>query len=125
MKYDPAWTIFSKYIRKRDNYTCQRCGAVHDPSSRGLHASHYFGRGGYSTRYDPDNCVALCYGCHKYWDEQNRPEYTDFKTKQLGQERYDELVYRANHIKKRTSNTKKEMLQYAKDMLASLDSRNK
>jgi hypothetical protein len=32
----------------------------------GLHCSHYHGRGKWATRFDPDNCRALCYGCHSY-----------------------------------------------------------
>lgn len=34
----------------------------------GLHCAHFMTRGNWSTRFDPDNVAALCYGCHSYLD---------------------------------------------------------
>ena len=65
MKRIAADTWFSKCVRLRTNYTCEGCGKVYDPSSMGLHCSHYFGRRAYSVRFDPDNAFAHCYGCHQ------------------------------------------------------------
>lgn len=55
---------FSKCIRARANWTCQRCGAVHASNSRGLHCSHHHSRRNWGIRFEPLNCEALCYGCH-------------------------------------------------------------
>lgn len=64
IKITPADSWFSKCIRARAKWRCERCEKQYDQSSTGLHCSHYFGRGNWSTRFDPDNCEALCFGCH-------------------------------------------------------------
>lgn len=101
MKIDQADTYFSRYIRTRDNWTCQRCLKRYEEGSQGLHCSHFFGRRNEATRFDEDNCVALCFGCHKYFDEHNREAYRDFKLNQLGEKRFKALKVRANTIKKK------------------------
>lgn len=42
---------------------CQRC-----LKSSVLHCCHIFGRRHYSTRFDPNNAIVLCYACHKWFD---------------------------------------------------------
>ena len=101
MKLDSADTAFSNYIRTRDNWTCRRCFTQHTPPTRALHCSHYFGRNSENTRFEPDNCIALCYGCHKYFDEHNRPAYTEFKKKELGEIRLMSLEIQHNTYKKK------------------------
>ena len=93
--------MFSKYIRSRDNYTCQRCGKVHPGGGRGLHCSHYWGRGRENTRFDPEDCIALCYGCHRIWGGDERSDYTAFMRRKLGDTGYDLLDIRAHTYKKR------------------------
>ena len=101
-KTDKADELFSLYIRKRDKNTCVRCHRIFAEGERGLSCAHYFGRGKESTRFDPENCDAMCYpGCHLYWQNEARDEYTEFKIKQLGQKRYDLLVLRAHTTKKK------------------------
>lgn len=86
---------FSLYIRARDNWKCQRCGRQYKPyvagednsSLAGLHNAHCFGRGSHSTRWDEDNCMALCYGCHRYIDANPDEKMELFKEK-LGEDRY-------------------------------------
>lgn len=88
---------FSDCIRESVDWRCERCN-TYFPEGRGragLHCSHFYGRGGKSVRFCPDNGDSLCYGCHKYF-ERARDEYTAFKRKKLGDVRYDELVERAN-----------------------------
>ncbi len=100
MKIDPADTMFSLAIRTRDNWTCQRCGKEYINKSKkerqGLHCSHYFGRQAEGTRFEPDNCIALCYKCHNYFDEIDKAAYYEFKIKQLGQDRFDSLRLQSN-----------------------------
>ena len=64
IKRTPADTWFSRCVRARANFTCERCGAVHTPTSQGLHCSHHHRRGQWAVRFDPGNAEALCYGCH-------------------------------------------------------------
>ena len=88
---------FSVFIRQRDG-KCVRCGRKDM-----LTCSHFWGRTHSATRYDPENCDAVCVGCHLFiWEKEKQGEYRDFKLKQLGQERYDALEKRARSIYKRS-----------------------
>ena len=91
---------FSDWIRHRDNWTCQRCKHVHNKfsarSKMGLHCSHFFGRARKNTRFDPQNCDALCAACHRIWGSDNYEAYRDFKIKQLGEKGFQALNLRAN-----------------------------
>jgi 5-methylcytosine-specific restriction endonuclease McrA len=61
--------LWSEVVRKRDNYTCQRCGKKYVPPARGLDAAHIISRAYRGmVRYDLSNGVALCVGCHFYFD---------------------------------------------------------
>jgi hypothetical protein len=97
--------LFRQFIRRRDNYTCQRCGRVYlEDNCRNLCVSHYWGRGRENTRFDPENCIALCHlPCHelKWGHGDGRGEYMSFMLKRLGQKGYDLLELRANTCKKR------------------------
>ncbi len=104
---------FSKMIRERDDWTCQRCGSVHLPNSRGLHCAHCFTRrcGACTskspkphtcTRHDPDNALALDYGCHQFVDSHPDEKERLFREK-LGDEAYDELAARAHGRRERVS----------------------
>jgi predicted restriction endonuclease len=92
MKRSPADNLFSKYIRKRAGYKCQKCGTQHEANSKGLHCAHVFTRGGYVLRFDERNALSLCYPCHTWFDskatrEQKVQLYTDW----YGQTQYDEI----------------------------------
>ena len=92
LKISKLDALFSKYIRTRDKWTCQRCSKKFTPPTQALHCSHYFGRGKKSVRFDPGNADALCYGCHHYWEKEDREGYRVFKINQLGQRGYDLLT---------------------------------
>lgn len=94
IRLDKADIIFSKYIRLRDNFTCQRC-FNYFRDGKGLQASHYFGRGMESTRFDLENVDSLCAGCHQYWGSVDREDYRIFKIRQLGMRRFELLTLRA------------------------------
>lgn len=107
IRIDQADMLFSYYIRSRDNWTCQRCKrrfgvpTTEDKNRSGLHNSHYYGRGKESTRFHPDNCDALCHGCHVIWGSRDREHYRAFKLKQLGQQRFDLLFLQTQKTTKR------------------------
>lgn len=54
----------SEYVRKRDN-KCILCGA-HKDDYKSLQSHHWIVPRARSLKYkfDPRNCVSLCYGCH-------------------------------------------------------------
>lgn len=95
MKLHRADILFSQFIRERDFWTCQRCNKYYEPPTQALHCSHFISRGNYATRFDPENCIALCHGCHRYWDTKNKAEYEQFKKDQLG-DKFDLLIQRKN-----------------------------
>lgn len=102
IKLRPTDRMFSKYTRAKDYYTCQRCRRTYEPNSRGLGCSHYWGRGRENTRFDPENCIALCTGCHRIWGHgDGRDEYKRFMIEKLGQEGFDKLEVRAYTRKSR------------------------
>jgi len=96
-KIYPADRAFSYLIRTRDKWRCQYpgCGKEYPPPTGALHASHFFSRGKWGTRFDPQNAVAACYGHHSYWDHAGKADYEAFKVQQLGQRGFDALTVRA------------------------------
>lgn len=100
MKRDTRDRAFSKEVRTRDGFTCQRCFTVYPENSKGLHCAHMFGRGKQNTRFDPENACALCYGCHRWLD--THPDLKRaFFIERLGAERFAALELRSNQTKKR------------------------
>ena len=100
IKIDPADRAFSNYIRTRHNWTCQRCGKQYTPPTSALHYSHFQGRGKEATRFEPDNCDALCYGCHRYFTAQPGEHY-QWQVKRKGQATVDRLILQSNTYKKK------------------------
>ncbi len=89
---------FSKFIRLRDGLCCVRCGKQYVRGDQGLHCSHFIGRAHMATRFDPDNCDAFCWGCHRFMETHKATTYREWKIKQLGQERFDLLIERSREV---------------------------
>lgn len=110
VKLRPSDKVFSEYIRTRDNWTCQRCGKEYNPlvptDRMALHCSHFQGRGKENTRFEPLNCDALCYGCHRYFTAQPG-EHREWQVKRKGVEVVDALVLQSNQYKKRNDKAEK------------------
>lgn len=118
IKLDKADIAFSEYIRRRDS-KCMRCSRIGSGEKGivGLQNSHYFGRGRESTRFDPENCDALCFGCHRFWGSDNREDYRRFKIKQLGEQGFSLLEIRVNQYERKD---RKFALIQAKELLKTL-----
>jgi hypothetical protein len=94
IKRTPADIAFSKCIRERVNWTCENCGNYFPEGSRGgLDCSHFFGRGNWEIRFDPQNAEALCYGCHSHYGGVQRLDdgvrdvlYEKMQDRNLGRE---------------------------------------
>lgn len=82
--------IFSKIVRARG--VCARCskraGAVV------LHCSHIMSRKYLATRWDEDNALAMCQGCH-FWQHQNPAENALFLLRAVGEAKLEELREKA------------------------------
>jgi len=89
IKIKAADKWFSLCIRERACWKCERCGTYYPEDRRmGIHCSHFHGRGKWATRHDPDNCEALCYGCHSYM-EQHPDIHRSRELKRLGEGLYE------------------------------------
>jgi len=123
LKIFPSDSIWSKYIRTRDNWTCQRCDKKYAPPTSALHCSHFWSRGNWSVRFDFFNCQALCYGCHSYLGG-NPQEHREFILNKLGQKEFDALQKRRNTPLK--SGQKKYLLskEFRKEVQLMLDNLN-
>ena len=95
--------LWSQYIRRRDNFTCLKCGRVYKTKKQNLGVSHYWGRGRENTRFDEENCISLCsLPCHQNWGHgDGREEYTEFMKKRLGESGFENLMLRAHIYKKK------------------------
>ncbi len=100
MKLRPADRVFSQWIKKRDNYTCQRCGKYYGTPAQGLDCAHYVSRRNEAVRFDPDNACALDFGCHSYF-HQNPKEHELFMIGWLGKEAFDLLQIRRRKVVKK------------------------
>lgn len=91
---------FSRLVRKRAYWTCEKCGAFFRPEDRYLlEASHFHGRNKKSVRWDLENVDALCRECHAYFHHQeNKREYEIWKLERLGREKFMALGERARTL---------------------------
>lgn len=112
--------LMTKIVKARDKNICQRCGSVHLPNSKGLHNSHYFTRGRWSTRYDLENCEALCYGCHRYFDS-HKLEYKEWKIARMGEENFYKLERKSNKAGNKKYFRSKDFTKELKTMLIRFD----
>ena len=97
IKRRKADIIWSQYLRKLRNYTCEKCGKYEEG---GMQVSHFWGRKAESVRFDPDNCDVLCFFCHNQF-EMNPANYVSWKEKRMGDKRYKSLMVRAHTTQKR------------------------
>lgn len=66
-KITPADSAFSKCVRERNNWTCERCNKQYEENSMGLHCSHVYTRSHRTIRWCGDNAQALCFSCHQWY----------------------------------------------------------
>ena len=118
--------LFSDFIRKRAmlrGNACEYCGKA-VTSYQELQCSHFVGRRSASTRFDPDNCVGVCFHCHQWFDEHHH-EHNEFYKKLLGSERFEQLIIRGNIILKpnpmRNPENKKKFREEMRRKIKELD----
>lgn len=98
IKRTSADNWFSLYVRARDKFVCQRCYKKYptykeggdNRALQGLDCAHCFGRGNNMTRFEPDNALSCCYGCHSKIDSDPEEKSSLFIRK-VGFVRYLEL----------------------------------
>ena len=109
IKITPADAAFSKCVRERASWRCERCGG--SPAPGGLHCSHFHGRGKWSVRFEPLNATALCMGCHLHLSA-HPIEHSRFQANRLGQAWY--VLLELSQDTTRGRQAKREAKQIAK-----------
>jgi hypothetical protein len=120
IKILPADKYFSLCVRERADNTCERCGKVYS-EGRGLQCCHYESRRNYSTRFEPLNAFALCYGCHQLLDGSPL-QFTKFYVDKLGQWELSLLSELSCDIKrgKENKHNLKEIADYYREVYESM-----
>jgi hypothetical protein len=95
--------VFAFYIKCRDKWMCQICFTGFNPVEGGtylLDCSHFLARKYMSTRYNEQNCDAVCRWCHKKLEHEKTivGEYSQWKQKQLGESKFEELYVLARGV---------------------------
>lgn len=119
IRIDKRDTVFSKLIRLRARFNCEKCGRYF-PQGHGLQCSHFFSRRHQATRYDPDNACAHCFTCHQRLGE-NPMEFSAWIRSYLGDARYEMLQERHRRIVKRTKADSESLYQHLKEQLRTLE----
>lgn len=97
-------------VRKRDNFTCQKCGKY---SEKGLHCSHVIPRTNLALRWNLANLKTLCVGCHLFWWHKNPLEASEWFRNKFP-DRYELIEDLRNEITKYTLDDLLELQQVLK-----------
>lgn len=93
---DKQWSL---EVKQRDDFKCVHCG-----KEEYLNSHHIFTRNNYAVRWDLDNGITLCSGCHtmssKFSAHKTPLEFYDFLLELKGQEFIDKLKQKARKISK-------------------------
>ena len=106
-----ADTWFSKCVRESANWICQRCKSQHEEGTSGLHCAHFMSRGKWSTRFDPSNVAALCYGCHSFLDRNPHEKLKWFEA-YLGKRVADAMIEKSEDTRHGLKKLKKEIASH-------------
>lgn len=110
------WTVFSLYIRNRDNFICFTCGRKGEGS--GIHAGHFVPKsvGGIELYFHEENVRAQCYNCNI-----NLSGNQYVFSQKLGKEKA-ELLYKMKHTSSKWSTQDYlEKIEHYKEKLKDYD----
>jgi len=97
------WTLkradaeYSKHLREKRGYKCEKCMRYEAPPTSYIQVSHYLRRSYKAVRFDDDNCDVLCASCHHFFENERMGNYQEWKIARLGKERHDALWKKANN----------------------------
>ena len=64
-----ALELWKKHVKDRDGWTCRRCGK----GGSYMQAHHVISSTNWNLRFDPENGVCVCAGCHLGFFHSNDP----------------------------------------------------
>ena len=110
-----ADSLWSEWIRKRDK-ECQVCF-----KNNNLNAHHIFGRTNSATRWDEENGICLCAGCHtfsiKMSAHKTPTDFTFFLESKMGRNKLEELSKKAHLVFELTPEYLKERIIYFNNII--------
>ncbi len=122
-------SLYSKAIKIRDDYTCQRCFNKFEPGPNpGLHLAHCFSRARQLIRCFEDNAVALCVHCHIWGKEgfpaldKNLPMKYRWFNKRLGAARFKKLKHMNDNPGRYQKPDKQELRDYYRAKIKEMES---
>ncbi|MEA3342336.1 MAG: HNH endonuclease signature motif containing protein, partial [Chloroflexota bacterium] len=68
--------LLRQLVLKRDNYTCQKCGATTETAQLHVHHIIPYTQNKMQAN-DPDSCITFCKECHKKVHQQDGCKYSD------------------------------------------------
>jgi hypothetical protein len=80
--------LCSKIVRSKG--ACEKCGR-----KTNLQCAHIFTRSYKGTRWDLENLVCLCGGCHLFWAHKDPEAFRDWLIAKMGDAKYTWLKIRA------------------------------
>lgn len=83
-----------KILRIKQKGRCQRCGSA----SNSCNWHHIFSRRYLNTRWDEDNLLLLCFGCHFNFAHSKIEEFRDWVIERKGEVKYMLLKKKALSI---------------------------
>lgn len=85
---------FAILVMTKAHWTCALCARDLSANHEDLHCRHFWSHWNIGTRFDLENCDALCLGC-LYYLAHDRRAFEFWKLGQLGRERYDAMRLRS------------------------------
>ena len=98
--------LWAEAVKIRAGYKCEYCGNL-----KTLNSHHIFSRRHRATRWDIDNGICLCSGCHtlRTFSAHQSPAFIDWEEQYIGEERYNRIKEKAYQVKKWTEVEKEEI----------------
>jgi len=124
LKIKPADTFFSKCIRQKANWTCERCHKHFIKNAQGLHCSHIFSRRHRTIRWCKGNAQALCYTCHQ-WFGGSPAESGYWITRLMGEGHIQILKEKMNSREKISKMQEKSIAKHYREQLKLLENGEK
>ena len=90
--------LWSRLVKVRAGFKCEHCWKTDK-----LNSHHLFTRTNYSTRFDLDNGICLCAGCHtmssKFSAHWTPMIFDEWIISERWQDRYDRLKFKINQVR--------------------------
>jgi 5-methylcytosine-specific restriction endonuclease McrA len=105
--------LFSDLVRRRDNYTCQNCGAYKGDDMQSCDAAHITPRASVGLRWHPLNAITLCRGCHMFFTKYPL-DWADWLREKFGEDRVAELRLVHNQTVKWYDKARRDIYEHMK-----------